>query len=451
MILDNNLIQRLKEYDEAFDFYMDAGRLPDQIPKGDMLGLLISQTIDENPQLSGEDPLWVEVFKDELLKFIEAMIQLFQPLDERYRKEKAYIKSFLVSNNETKRKMWGGVFSAITSNYSTTEVNINGYINQLETYDAETVFNSLAKDWDRACDEKIERLKKEAIENSRQRWELHVRDHGFSDYEERKKIEEIFYSYPKLSEIIEIVGREQHKRFDEVDETVMRYLPLLPSPPKPSADAEEIINGKDLKNLLPSEVAILSDKQTESFFFLKYASQQLQLFAKRPKDESRFKMEQKHKKEPRLEKGPIIVAIDTSASMTGKPLKIAHSILLQLLRLARKQKRNCFLMSFSVRAKSLDLSIPNNWRYLNQFLKDRYSGGTDGEQMLNKAIGMLHTKNFGMADVLIISDFYFSYPQKQTREKMAQEHLRGTRFYGLKIGNTDKNYDSVLDKIWSVS
>lgn len=34
----NDFTQKLKEYDEAFDFYMDYGKLPDNIRKGDLLG-----------------------------------------------------------------------------------------------------------------------------------------------------------------------------------------------------------------------------------------------------------------------------------------------------------------------------------------------------------------------------------------------------------------------------
>lgn len=47
----NDFTQKLKEYDEAFDFYMDYGKLPDNIRKGDLLGGFIGQTIQDNPQL----------------------------------------------------------------------------------------------------------------------------------------------------------------------------------------------------------------------------------------------------------------------------------------------------------------------------------------------------------------------------------------------------------------
>lgn len=338
----------------------------------------------------------------------------------------------------------------ITSQYKPEEVNIYGYKEQFKEYEAEDVLDALAKDWSKACDEKEENLKRRMLEVNRKKWELHVQEYALSDYEERQKIEKFFYSYPQLEDIVRIIGREQPKRDDEMDDTVLRYIPLLPSSPKPAAEAEEITNGKDLQHMLPSETALMSDKQTETLFFMKYATQQLQLFARRPKEESRFKTEQRKMKEPRLEKGPIIVAVDTSGSMFGRPLKIAYSVLMQLLKLARKQKRKCFLMSFSVRAKFLDLSLPNNWLHLDQFLEDRFTGDTDGEQMLNTAIEMLQTDKFGMADVLIISDFYFPLPVESTRKRMEVEHSKGTRFYGLKIDSFEKEYDEILDKTWNI-
>ncbi|MBR3080884.1 MAG: hypothetical protein IKH01_13935 [Prevotella sp.] len=450
----NDFTQKLKEYDEAFDFYMDYGKLSDNIRKGDLLGGFIGQTIQDNPQLESQDPLWTELLKEEIMKFIEAMLHLFQPIEEYHRKEQAFIAVFTSGSVVQKREMWGQAVKVIESQYKTEELNLEGYRQQLSESESdeqiETILNALGKEWEKACDDKAVERKKKLIEDNQLRWERHIKEHGLSDYEERRKVEHFFYSFPELKDLLQIIGREQPKREDEMDDTIRRYLPLLPSPPKPAAEAEEIGNGDDLQHLLPSETAILSDHYTESLFYYKYATKQLQLFANRPKNESHFKKEQTQMKKPRLEKGPIIVAVDTSGSMSGKPLKIAYSVLTQLLRLARRQKRKVFLMSFSVRAKFLDLSFPRNWMRLNAFLEDRFTGGTDGEEMLNRSIEMLQSKSFSMADVLIISDFYFPLPIEPTKKKMLVEHNKGTRFYGLKIDSTDKQYDKILDKTWNI-
>ena len=296
----------------------------------------------------------------------------------------------------------------------------------------------------------MEERKQKLLSTNQQRWEQHLKENGLTDYKERKKVERFFNSYPELQDMIRIIGREQQQREDEMDDTIQRFLPLLPSSPKPAAEAEEIASGNALQHLLPSETAILSERQTENLFFYKFATQQLQLFANRPKNESHFKTKQIQKKKPRLEKGPIIVAVDTSCSMSGKPLKIAYSVLTQLLRLAKKQKRKVFLMSYSVRVKFLDLSFPHNWMRLNAFLEDSFTGGTNGEEMLNKSIEMLQSESFAMADILIISDFYFPLPIEQTKMKMLIEHNKGTRYYGLRIDSMEQQYDKILDKVWNI-
>ena len=74
IIDSDSFSQKLKNYDEAFDFYMECGKLPDNLFQEDLLGNLIKQTIQDNPQLESQDPLWTELLKEELMKFIEAML-----------------------------------------------------------------------------------------------------------------------------------------------------------------------------------------------------------------------------------------------------------------------------------------------------------------------------------------------------------------------------------------
>ena len=78
-----DIAKKLQEYDEAFDFYLDNGYMPTTIEQDDLLGTFIEQTIIANPQLDSQDPIWKELLKEELMKFIEAMLKLFQPLEER--------------------------------------------------------------------------------------------------------------------------------------------------------------------------------------------------------------------------------------------------------------------------------------------------------------------------------------------------------------------------------
>lgn len=125
-------------------------------------------------------------------------------------------------------------------------------------------------------------------------------------------------------------------------------------------------------------------------------------------------------------------------------------MLLQLLEMAKSKGRKCYLISYSVRAQAIDLGNPNNWRILNQFINNRFTGGTNAEEMLSVALGTLKQKDYSLADVLIISDFIFPQPSPATVESINTAHKNGTRFYGLKIGNHQCTYDSFLSYMWMV-
>lgn len=150
--------QNIKEYDEAFDFYMENGKLPDNLPYGDLLGGFIGQTIQDNPQLESQDPLWTELLKEELMKFIEAMLRLFQPIEEYHRKEQAFIAVFVGGGIKQKRNMWGQLVKVIESQYKPEELNLEGYKAQLNESESEeqveTILNTLGKEWKKASDKK---------------------------------------------------------------------------------------------------------------------------------------------------------------------------------------------------------------------------------------------------------------------------------------------------------
>ena len=152
MTKEEIISQKLAAYDDAFDFYMDRGRMPDGVPSDDLLGGFMQQAINENPQLNSQDPVWKDIMKEEILRFIEAMLKLFEPVEEQYRQEKNLIQVFAKGNIDKKRKLWPKVYSTVKQQFKPEEVNIDGYIQQFKDFDPESVFGPLVKDWDTACD-----------------------------------------------------------------------------------------------------------------------------------------------------------------------------------------------------------------------------------------------------------------------------------------------------------
>lgn len=453
MINNKSSEQRMQYYSETFDFYMDSEDHPDFEPANDILGQYIQSVVADNPQLDSQDPLWTEILKDDLMRFLQALLSLYEPIEKEHDKQSKMIYAFTKANMNGKRKMWNVVSQTIKQFYAAQEVNIEGYINQMQQMDEESksmVLSVLAKDWEKANDEYMERIEKEILDKNKNIWECSVRDHGIEDYERVRKIEHVFYRYPALTEIVKIIGREQPENKKEQDDILFKYKPLIVSNHMTFKEVEEITTGRNLSHLVPTEIAFLADSFTESVFYQKFASYKLQLFSNRSKILGQEKTKQQICDKPRLQIGPIIVAVDTSESMYGQPEKIANSLLIQLVRMAKKQRRKCFLITFSVKAQTIDLAHPANWDKLKDFLDHGFSGGTNGEEMLKIALRVLETETYSLADILIISDFEFSKPIKNTIDKMCEERAMGVRFYGLQIGTASREYDKILDRIWKV-
>ncbi|MDE5785244.1 MAG: hypothetical protein K2H98_01805, partial [Duncaniella sp.] len=328
--------------------------------------------------------------------------------------------------------------------YSVLEVNLPGYIAQFATEDREAVFAALIGDWRAACESKIERLRNSVVNSRRQQIKMAVGHLATLDIQARHEVAAMAGRYPVIDDIAREIGRARTSPTELVDSVIYRFLPSSVSRNTSGKEIDAVITGNDIGRLLPAELSM-----PDEVFDHKYVSGQLQQFDSR--DSRTPRRTAVHHPAPRLSRGPIIIAVDTSASMNGAPLEIAFALVRQLVATASREGRACFLISFSIRAKAIDLASPRNRGRLNDFLNDRYTGGTSGEQMLAKAIEALNTDTYEMADVLIVSDLQFDRPCQATLQAIRHEQSLGTRFHALQTGNSYHLYDNILDKIWKLS
>lgn len=435
---------KLEEYSEVFDYYVEHGEMPPSVSDEDSLIGYMRDVMDSNPHLDGSDPIWIEVLKEDLISFLALLLELLRDMQQEAEKELDRIAWVKDVPMESKRIMWKQICEKIESRYSIYEVNLPGYIRQFEdTEGEESVMAALLSDWENACKARLEQKTAQLIKRAKNQFEQRCREAGRGDYEEKKRIENYIHRYPQLKEIVDMIGRDKEPSKEEKDSIVYKFLPVGVAKNSSVEEIDRVESGNNLERVLPIELSM-----PEDLFFKRYATKELQQFSS-PGKEKPKKIEE-HRKDPRLTKGPVIVSVDTSGSMEGQPLKIAFSLLKQLLRMAKKQKRPCYLISFSVRAKSIDLAKPRNWSKLDSFLDNSFSGGTDGEQMLAEALSVLQTGTYEMADVLVISDFEFPEPKASTMERINKEKTLGTRFYALQIGRSSHKYHKVMDKIWTI-
>jgi uncharacterized protein with von Willebrand factor type A (vWA) domain len=218
---------------------------------------------------------------------------------------------------------------------------------------------------------------------------------------------------------------------------------------------EEIIGiklGKDIEHAIPEELALLSDIDTSILFDLKYIEGRLLCFDMQGIQENILKVEEDKivniSEEDKL--GPIIICVDTSGSMSGSPEMIAKAVTLYLATRAKKQKRDCYLINFSVSIETLDLTGNIGLDKLLTFLRKSFYGGTDILPALNHSIEILKKDNYKKADVLVISDFVMGEYQENLINKIKKIKENNNHFYSLVIGNDflNKNNKEIFTNEW---
>lgn len=210
----------------------------------------------------------------------------------------------------------------------------------------------------------------------------------------------------------------------------------------------------DIALAMPSELALLGDSLTEDIFIKRWTEKKLQTWEYSSKylTQQDLNTEKMEKVLKQSDKGPIILCLDTSASMEGKPEQLAKTLCFAIVQMALKEKRPCFLISFSTEIKTLDLhKIQNALPDLIDFLAMSFHGGTDAIPALKKAMELVYTKVYNKADVLMISDFIMDDLPKGIINGMTELRQKfDTAFYCLSIAkDQNESTTSYFDAHWA--
>lgn len=198
------------------------------------------------------------------------------------------------------------------------------------------------------------------------------------------------------------------------------------------SDISGVTVGNDLNSLLPTEVALLSSKQTQSVFLHRFVQKRLQVFSSVSRSFERGS----------LKSGPIYLCIDTSGSMFGEPEVLAKTLALAIAILVQRDKRPVCMINYSHEVDFFILTDFDRQRhdFLN-FLSRSYGGGND-EELLFKFIferlpEMPKYKRFGKtfdnADLLIVSDFEWLGINKEVSKNIIAAKKNGMKFYALNV------------------
>lgn len=437
---------KIDTYIGLFDHCIEGKELPSQWAT-DPIAVYIKEICQApgNIELCKNNEAWREIFQKEICSMLLFMLPWISKFEKECKQEMSLAKTFFNKSLEEKRKMWYEIANHLNEAFDNELFNILGYVQEFgkKEKSVDEIFEAMRSNWEQASQQKLEMKIKELLDRGKFQLENRLVNDVEEDFRETKMITEIYHKFPVLQEIANAMGRNKEIK-KEMNATMTKYIPILLKHSHDKQDIDGVTLGNHLNSVLPSEIAMMDS----SSFYIKLARKQLQQFSSKAAQTKEDKSDSSQKK-PRLEQGPMIICLDTSGSMYGKPLKIAQSLVRKLATIAKKEKRSCFLISFAVRIQTLDLSKPSNFLKIESFFEKRYTGGTDGEEMLNKIIEQLQTSPYSMADALIVSDFEFDLPSETTMRKIKEEQNKGTRFYGLRIDGTS-DYDNVLDKVWKI-
>lgn len=130
--------------------------------------------------------------------------------------------------------------------------------------------------------------------------------------------------------------------------------------------------------------------------------------------------------------------------MTGDRETIAKAVVLESVKAAHKQNRDCTVVAFSSNSNTVESNLlsadKHSIRRLLDFLSCSFEGGTDVTGALRHAVEVLGTKTMAASDILLVSDG--ELPNPPVSESLMQElsNLKsrtGMEIHGLLVGKKE--------------
>ncbi|HRG48650.1 MAG TPA: VWA domain-containing protein [Leptospiraceae bacterium] len=450
---------------------------------GDNFTYALNQILrnDTMRQLCAEDAGVAETITKEILDFINQTKRQLIKTESPFHEELKHLEDFSTISEKNFSKPWESISNFLKSIYKDNQLDIDFY----------------SKEFSKSLSKKVETKEKKSFESVKEhfqeKWnELLFKKHTeyelnlidslrkifcddlYKRIEEVKKLKEVLEPFTKelgrlwdmskgswqrvnfdllkryaallekdkaLLELAEMLGR-MRKAQEELEEEIFTNTILKPEWKMEHAHKSELVGiheSDDLGSMIPSEIALLSSPELETVFFKKYTEKKLQTFEyqSRSKTFTEEEIQDKRLKAKPLDKGPIIICVDTSGSMHGTPEQVAKTLCFALLKIAIQENRKCYLISFSTGIQTLNLTdLKNSLSLILDFLSMSFHGGTDATPALEEALRMLNTNDYKEADVLMISDFVMSNLPNSMKQKIIDARKNKTKFHSLVVGNS---------------
>lgn len=267
------------------------------------------------------------------------------------------------------------------------------------------------------------------------------------------KISEMLKRLPQLRDIIRTLGRLQTGVDGEsVSEKVMNPVrrleeelrevraPLVPT------EARGVARSGDIGRMLPVEAAALGHPKMKMLWHARRAERALLSYHYEGLDWERRQVEKEsmedgEKKSPRPERGPIVLAVDTSGSMHGVPEIVAKAVALEAMRTAHAENRRCLVYAWSgpgdIMEHELSLDAEGVGKLI-EFLGFSFHGGSDPAGVFRRILERLRESAWSRADVLAVSDGEWPV-DNDLPGQITEARKGGNRFHGVQVGADGKS------------
>ncbi|MFM7203381.1 MAG: VWA domain-containing protein [Myxococcota bacterium] len=203
--------------------------------------------------------------------------------------------------------------------------------------------------------------------------------------------------------------------------------------------------GGELADVLPMELALLADEDTELLFYQRFSEHRLMCLELQ--GQSALGERQPDRR------GPVIACLDTSGSMQGAPEEVAKALLLALARQVVPRGRPVWLVAFSGPGELLELELKRGQLPLEAlltFLAQDFHGGTDFETPLERAQALIETRAYADADVLLVTDGLGGMRAVRQPLFLEAKQRLNFRVISVVIGRELESVRSLSDAIWWV-
>ena len=287
------------------------------------------------------------------------------------------------------------------------------------------------------------------------RWD-DLRGHLSSrEWAEARRIGELLAQLKELASFIDHLGRAQ-RRSDMPPSPQLQ--PKAHQPRQRAAvqitthlvdqpgEVRGVKRSGEIARMLASEAAMIRHPQLHRLWRARFAESQLLSYESEAvlsqwrlqQDDTRQVSSTPHP-EP-LAAGPLIICLDTSGSMRGAPENVAKACVLQALRTAHSTQRACKLLAFggAGELQERDLALtPTGLQGLLDTMGQSFDGGTDVQTPLERAIELVRTQAYALADILIVSDGEFGVTPATLALLRQCKATLGLRVHSILIGDRE--------------